>query len=556
MEYHVLFEQLLKKLNTMDSPDFSRLQQELRGVCDILRITKIMTITYPNARLEALGKGETAVSYDSGEEGVVGFSRRIVNEMMNIVECNIFVRKDAEKWSNDEREKAMLLIQTMSVYVSRTKIKDAADRFAFFDEKGYHNLRYLIKYMQVSAQKGELAGKVAMHFNLRHFSLVNQQIGRELGGFVMHGFFNGIEQLIGDKGEVCRVGGDNFACIFSRDLMDDVLGYLSGTAVVFDVNTGDRIKVSASVGVYEIPDDFVLNDIGDIMDRIISASHVAKNSGKSEVVFFSEELITNKEKSMHILHLFPEALEKEEFRVFYQPKVDIITGELRGAEALCRWFRDGKIVPPLDFIPILEQGLEVCKLDFYMLDHVCRDIRRWLAEGRDVVRVSVNLSRKHMADIDLLEHILEIIDRNGVPHEYLEVELTETTTDVEFRDLKRVVSGLRTAGIYTSVDDFGMGYSSLNLIKEVPWDVLKVDRGFLPEDENDENETRRIMFKHVIAMAKDMGMECIAEGVETRSQIELMKNNHCDLAQGFYFDRPLPVYEFEKRMDTHRYNID
>ena len=172
------------------------------------------------------------------------------------------------------------------------------------------------------------------------------------------------------------------------------------------------------------------------------------------------------------------------------------------------------------------------------------------------MRVSVNLSRKHMADIDLLEHILEIIDRNGVPHEYLEVELTETTTDVEFRDLKRVVSGLRTAGVYTSVDDFGMGYSSLNLIKEVPWDVLKVDRGFLPEDENDENETRRIMFKHVIAMAKDMGMECIAEGVETRSQIELMKNNHCDLAQGFYFDRPLPVYEFEKRMDTHRYNID
>jgi EAL domain-containing protein (putative c-di-GMP-specific phosphodiesterase class I) len=191
-----------------------------------------------------------------------------------------------------------------------------------------------------------------------------------------------------------------------------------------------------------------------------------------------------------------------------------------------------------------------------MLDHVCRDIRRWLDEGRKVVRVSVNLSRKHMVDIDLLEHLLEIVDRNNVPHEYVEIELTETTTDVEFLDLKRVVNGLRQAGICTSVDDFGMGYSSLNLIKEIPWDVMKVDKNFLPEDENSEGSIKDVMFHYVVGMARAMGLECIAEGVETQAQVRALRNNKCDLAQGFLYDKPLPVDEFEKRLDIGRYEVE
>ena len=160
-----------------------------------------------------------------------------------------------------------------------------------------------------------------------------------------------------------------------------------------------------------------------------------------------------------------------------------------------------------------------------------------------------------MIDEELLDHIIEIVDRNNVPHQYVEIELTETTTDVEFRDLKRVVSGLQMAGIYTSVDDFGIGYSSLNLIKEVPWNVMKVDRSFLPVEEDDEKSTRSIMFKYVVAMAKELGLECIAEGVETDSQVHVLKENNCDLAQGFYFDKPLPVDDFEDRLKRHHYDV-
>ena len=158
-------------------------------------------------------------------------------------------------------------------------------------------------------------------------------------------------------------------------------------------------------------------------------------------------------------------------------------------------------------------------------------------------------------DVDFLEHIIRVIDDNNVPHKFIELELTETTTDVEFRDLKRIVSGLQKAGIYTSVDDFGMGYSSLNLIKEINWNVLKVDKSFLPIDEDDDKSTRSIMFKYVVAMAKELGLETLAEGVETKNQIEILKNNNCNLAQGYYFDKPLPKNDFEERLDQHKYEM-
>ncbi|MBP5578737.1 MAG: EAL domain-containing protein, partial [Ruminococcus sp.] len=145
---------------------------------------------------------------------------------------------------------------------------------------------------------------------------------------------------------------------------------------------------------------------------------------------------------------------------------------------------------------------------------------------------------------------------NNVPHEYIEIELTETTTDVEFRDLKRVVSSLQQKGIYTSVDDFGMGYSSLNLIRDIPWNVLKVDRSFLPMDAEGSESTRSVMFRYVVAMAKDLGLECVAEGVETSSQVKVLRDNNCVFAQGFLFDKPLPLDEFEQRMDKHFYKID
>ena len=150
---------------------------------------------------------------------------------------------------------------------------------------------------------------------------------------------------------------------------------------------------------------------------------------------------------------------------------------------------------------------------------------------------------------------MEVLDRNKVPHEYIEVELTETTTDVLFRDLKRIVSGLQERGIWTAVDDFGMGYSSLNLIREIPWNVLKIDKNFVPKDNEPENRVASLMFKHVTSLAQDMGMECVVEGVETVNQLDVLRSNHCSIAQGYFFDKPLPVEEYEARLLRKYYEL-
>ncbi len=182
-----------------------------------------------------------------------------------------------------------------------------------------------------------------------------------------------------------------------------------------------------------------------------------------------------------------------------------------------------------------------------MLDLVCRDICAWLSEGKRLVRISVNMSRRHMLNQRLISDIFDVMERYDFPRKYIEIELTETTTDVDFKDLNRVVNALTEQGIHTSVDDFGMGYSSLNLIRDLPWNTLKIDRSFLPL-EGDNKPNKAVILQHLIAMAQSMGIECLAEGVETVEQIKLLKDNQCFIAQGFFFDEPLARAEFEQRL--------
>ena len=555
MEFNILLEDFLKKLGTTEGDVLDGNDPIIRNFFDAIRVSRIDVIFYDNKRKAKLGHGRRTATYDSGKKGSLAFTDSINTDIMTIIERQVFLADGEEPWNDKEIERIRLLLEILNVFFSRRKIEAAAARFAFFDDDGYSNLRSFNVYLDQKVHDSSVYGMACIHFNLKHFARVNEQVGRRAGNLVMRSYFDEFVHILGDSGKVCRFGGDNFALICPGDKLDTVLERLNGTAVVYDKNTGDRIMVSASAGVYVIPEDGEAPETNDIIDKMMTCSAAARSNSNTNVVFYSDDLISVREKISRMQHIFPLALENEEFAVYYQPKVDITTGELVGAEALCRWFRGDEVLYPCDFIPTLEQGMEICKLDFYMLDHVCRDVRQWLDEGRNVVRISVNLSRRHMADYDLLEHLIEIIDRNNVPHEYIEIELAETTTDVEFRDLKRVVKGLRKAGVRTSVDDFGMGYSSLNLIKEIPWDVLKVDKSFLPVAEDNETSTRSIMFKYVIKMAQKMGLECIAEGVETREQIEILKANNCDQAQGFYFNKPLPRAEFEKRMEERFYPI-
>lgn len=553
--YYLAFEKLIDQMTDITCFDRKALIDTLSELCDLLHIAKGVTEFYVSPMHEQSGEGEILCDRDNGRGDVAVIQKRVVSKSGAIIKGALYAASEDVPLDDEDLRRADLVMRTVLSFVSRNRLSNAVADMGFHDESGFRNQRAYVRFLERLSSLGRLGGMIAAHFNLRRFTLINQEIGRQCGDIVMRNYYKLIEATIGEAGTVCRLGGDNFIAVFGKELLGTMLEIFDGVPVAFDANGEKHISVCARAGLFSIPDDFVWDGPGPLMDKIVFASNAAKRSPETTIIFYDDAIINMREKMMRIQGMFPQAVKDREFRVFYQPKVDISTGRIVGAEALCRWFHGGKIIPPNDFIPVLEQGTDICKLDMYMLDLVCHDIRRWLDSGMNSARISVNLSRKNLVDIDLTRHILEIIEKHNVPHDLIEIELTETTTDVEFRDLKRIVSGLQQEGICTSVDDFGMGYSSLNLIREIPWNVLKIDRCFLPSETDDDNSVTSLMYRYVISMAKAIGLECITEGVETIKQIEILRDNNCMIAQGYFFDKPLPVEEFEERLNMMRYDI-
>ena len=522
-------------------------------ICNAYHLSKGVTEFYQNAGMERRGEGEVFCDFDDGKGTILLLRIRIIANSGAVLIAAIYVSEEAEVLSLEDYRNVDLMINVILAFVSRRRLQRVVEQYIFFDEHGYPNVRYYLRELMRLEEKGQLSGRIAINFDLHNFAVINLEIGRQNGDIVIQNYFNMIEEAIGNEGCICRLGGDKFLCLFTESVKSEVLRILSGVSVSYDEEADRKVRVSAAAGVYVIPFDNG-NRKDDVMERIMLATTVAKKQEEGAVVFYDDNMKKSTERVKYIQRKFREGLAKKEFAVYYQPKVDIVTKKIVGAEALCRWISDGKVIMPGEFIPVLEQTTDICDLDFYVLDTVCKNIKPYVESGHMGVRASVNFSRKHLIDENLLDKILKIIDDNGVPHELIEIELTETPTDVQFRDLKRIVTGLKEAGIHTAVDDFGVGYSSLNLIREIPWDVIKIDRCFLPVGEDDEKGFTALMFRHVVSLAQDLGLEIVVEGVETVKHLELLRETNCEIAQGFYYDKPLPREEFEARLQLMYYN--
>ncbi|MCR4888378.1 MAG: bifunctional diguanylate cyclase/phosphodiesterase [Ruminococcus sp.] len=552
-----ILQNFIVQMEEMPDTIGSHCQNVLTEPCRFLRIGKITADYYESRLAEEMDTPQRHIMYQcTNAAGDYTHEIRKVTRMGSTVVYRVYPITGEDDWNEEERQRLDMLLKVLFVFNGRTNLMKANYYLTFHDpDMGIYNLKYFFRTINELINTNTIIGYAAIYINLKRFSAVNLQLGREIGTKVMRRFIGSINDILKNKEHIARIGGDNFAILVKQENLEKMVDMLKGSAVVYDDNSGERILIIASAGVYVIDGSIPVTSYTDVMDRISVAVAAAKSSSSDTIAYFDHDMMEKNENALRVISGLAGALKNEEFLIYYQPKVSMCDCRLVGAEALCRWRRNGRLMKPAEFIPILERNMNICKLDFYMLDHTCRDIRRWLDEGKNVVKISVNLSRRHLSDMDLLEHIINIIDRNNVPHQYIELELTETTTDVEFNVLKRLITGLQEAGISTSVDDFGVGYSSLTLIKDIPWNVLKVDKSFLPESGQEYDVKMLIMLKYVVAIAHDLGLECVAEGVETREQIELLRENSCNIIQGFYFDCPLPVTEFETRLDGYRYTM-
>ena len=287
--------------------------------------------------------------------------------------------------------------------------------------------------------------------------------------------------------------------------------------------------------------------IEDEYNNACSARATLDENDDSGTAVFDDKLLEDERWLDTVQDNQEKAVRNEEFVVYYQPKYDPRTDELRGAEALIRWNSpEFGFVAPYKFIPIFEKNGFITEIDHYMLNHVARDQKKWLDQGYKCVPVSVNVSRAHFVENDLAEQIRDIVDDAGTPHNLIEIELTESAFFDDKNAMIETINKLKSYGFAVSMDDFGSGYSSLNSLKDMPLDVLKLDAEFFRgESEDGRGE---IVVSEAIKLAKSLNMRTVAEGVEERDQVDFLAKEGCDMIQGYYYAKPMPGNEYEGKM--------
>lgn len=304
------------------------------------------------------------------------------------------------------------------------------------------------------------------------------------------------------------------------------------------------MKMYFGIGVCQVePGE---KDVDQLYNNALIACDMSGEDNENKIAFFNIEMNKQRLWERKVEDDMERALINKEFKIYLQPKIDTSEETLAGAEALVRWIHPTEgFIPPNKFIPIFEQNGFILKLDDYMLEEVARQQADWIAQGRKIVPISVNVSRAHFTREDLAEHICHIVDKYQVPHHVIELELTESAFFDDKQVLLNTVKKLREFGFSVSMDDFGAGYSSLNSLKELQIDVLKIDADFFRGAE--EVERGMLIVSEVIDLAKKLDMKIVAEGIESREQVDFLAEQECDLIQGYFFAKPMPIDEFVEK---------
>ena len=405
---------------------------------------------------------------------------------------------------------------------------------------------YLEKVAERIAEGMKIAEQSALYFNLKGFGEINRQYGREVGNTLLRQYADAVKAFVGKDGLVGHLGEDNFVALVPKKRQAEVVAFLRD---VHPTKEDPGLKIGATIGVWEIPGE--VDDTEEVIKRPYIAYNQAKNFLLRPVVYASDALLKQVDQQRNVLERFESALAGEEFQVYYQPKVDSVTRMLVGAEGLVRWIHKGAVISPGVFIPALEQSGQTLPLDLYVLRHTCMDLRRCSVDGLNPVPVSVNFSRRDLKEPGLAKKICAIIEECGVRKELVEIELTESIDNEEHGVLAAFIDDLNKLGIRSAIDDFGSGYSSLSTLREFQVHTLKIDRSFVNSD--DFSWRDEIILRDIVHMAQELGMNVLTEGVERDDQLAFVNSVGCHVIQGFYFDRPLPREEYEKRLVHRQY---
>ncbi len=410
----------------------------------------------------------------------------------------------------------------------------------------------LLKIAVVTAQRYKR--KFAVLFvDLDRFKMVNDSLGHEAGDALLKDFSRRLAQNLRSSDVVARLGGDEFAVLVpevgDESQVAKVAREILSTAIKPVLIGGRECRVTASVGISIYPVD--AQDEESLLKNADLAMYFAKEEGKNNFQFFSKGIRARSLERIALETNLRQALERGEFFIHYQPKVDLKTRAITGVEALLRWQNEELgLVSPAQFIPIAEEIGLIVPIGMWVVRKACLQIMEWHRQGLPFLRMAVNLSPRQFADPNLLQDIAAILRDTGIAPGLLELELTEGMLMSDVDRAVRILASLCKVGVRLALDDFGTGYSSLAQLKRFPFDTLKVDRSFVRDlMQNPEDQA---ITEAIIAMGKSLGMTVVAEGVETLEQERFLLEHACDQSQGFYFSKPIAADTFAELFRQHK----
>jgi diguanylate cyclase (GGDEF)-like protein len=394
--------------------------------------------------------------------------------------------------------------------------------------------------------------------DLDRFKNVNDSLGHAAGDELLRQLARTLLDCVTATDLVVRLGGDEFVIVigelhnqhnpisFVSAVADKILTALKQPVTV----AGLPMIVSTSIGIALFPDD--ADNVPDLLKNADAAMYHAKSEGRANFRFYSPELNAAALENIKLEQQLRGAIGRKELLVFYQPKVDW-DGRIVGAEALIRWrHTELGMISPAKFIPLAEQTSLIVEISDWVLEQTCLWVNACHAQGLGPLRISVNLSAVDFKHPELVEKIASVLSRTGVDPKFIELELTESVAIGNIKACVERMHQLKTLGLTLSMDDFGTGFSSLSYLKDLPLDVLKIDQSFVRHLESDDSSAAIV--RAILALADGLGMETIAEGVETAAQLQLLKHHHCGLFQGYLFSRPVPADEFLSLLQTDALN--
>lgn len=387
-----------------------------------------------------------------------------------------------------------------------------------------------------------------LFLDMDNFNIINNTLGNDIGDQLFKAIAERLRRYMAPCDMVARIQGDEFALIVSD--VSDVVNVKLVAQKILDLLSrpynlyGHEIFITSSVGISIFPED--TQDAEGLIKNAELAMYYAKNHGRNSYKLYSPDLNVQSSEYMALANSLHRAIDRQEFRVFYQPLVSLKTGKIVGAEALARWQHpELGIIMPSKFIPVAEQTGLILRLSELILSSVCLQMQAWQQMGIDYGFVAVNLSGQHFRpDNNLIEMIRKVLIETSVEPHQLELELTESIIMQNAEFTVNVLTQLQAMGVKVAIDDFGTGYSSLSYLKHFPVNTLKIDRCFVQDIASDRHDATISLA--IIDLAHSLSLEVVAEGVETFEQLEFLREHGCDQIQGYFFSPPLPVVEFEK----------